>query len=244
MAIKEAAAAGVLIVIFCFSSVSIGMETGPDFLVLKDFSTDHDVGEEMTHEGCRVSLERSHVEPELLILRLSAAEFGVGIRFPSVCQFLSLEDRVALLRRMIEMLIPDADDRSTIHSLGVGSLAHTFPEVARRLAKTVGKHPDWPGVRKRERISPGAANGFVSIIASEEKLFPELDAALAPVGYYPHFGQMEKMLIRPAKNLAYQEWLIEQGVDPDIDVPFDAVTWFYLEPLSTIQNDGARSGQN
>jgi hypothetical protein len=216
------------------------MEVGDDSLALKQFSTEHEDGVEMMHKGCRVSLERRRVEPELLFFRVSRVPFGLGRGFPSVCQFLSLEDRVVLLGAMIEMFLPNSDDRSMIHSLGVGSLAHTFPEVAQRLAKTVGKHPDWPGVRKRNRISPGAAEWFVSQIGDEAKVFPELEAALLPVGYRPHFAQMEKVLIRPAKKLSYHEWLSEQGVDPDIEVPFDAMTFFYLEALSPISEE--RSG--
>jgi len=240
MVIKKTAAVGVLIGITCLSSVSMSMEVGADSLALKHFSTGHEDGVEMMHKECRVSLERRRVEPELLFFRVSRVPFGLGMGFPSVCQFLSLEDRVVLLGEMIEMLLPNPDDRSTIHSLGVGSLAHTFPEVAQRLAKTVGKHSDWPGVRKGERMNPGAANGFVSKIGREKNVFPELEAALATVGYRSHFAQMEKVLIRPAKKLSYHEWLSEQGVDPDIEVPFDAMTFFYLEALSPIPEE--RSG--
>jgi len=195
----------VLLTLFYLGFVPFVMGASADSLALKKFSTEHDTGVEMTHEGCRASLERSRVDPDFLRLRFSHVEFRLEMGFPSGCHFLSIDDRVVLLGRMIEMLVPDPDDRRTIHFLSVGRIEHTFPEVAQRLAKTAGKHPDWPGVRKRNRISPGAAEGFVSQIGNEAKVFPEIESALAPVGYRVYFAQMEKVLIRPAKKLPYHE---------------------------------------
>lgn len=165
--------------------------------------------------GCRVSLERRTVEAHLLHLRHGCKQ--------------TLDEKMVLLQAMIEMLVPEPQARRNIHTLFIGRLVTTFPELAKRLAHAAARHPDWNP--SRERQVPGSTNRFVATLAREAQILTELERAVAQAGYRVQAVSVEKVLIAPAQRLPFGTWLVEQGVAPDARLPFDALTWLRLAPL-------------
>ncbi len=197
---------------------------------MRTYTTDRSVEIELVHEGCRISLERRRVDSDVLTVRFRSVNSKMLLDHrTSECGRLSLKDQTEYLGKMVERLSFGQETPHPEWHLSAGLLNHTFPEMAKRLAKEAAEHPDWPEVRKRERRSPGAANGFLFTLGNEGNVFPEMKTALGKVGYQVELSGMEKVHIRPAKELEYYDWLAEQGIAPDMDVPFGAVTWFRLK---------------
>lgn len=115
-------------------------------------------------DGCRASLERQKKESYLLHFRNDCHQ--------------ALEEKLALLGRMLETLVPDFEDRRTIRTLFVGRIVQTFPEFAQRLARAASRDPNWDG--KRPWREPGYSNRFVFQLMKESNLFPELFVKLEP----------------------------------------------------------------
>lgn len=168
--------------------------------------------------GCRVSLDRRKKESHLL-------------HFRDDCQQ-SLAEKLSLLKIMLETLIPDLINRKTIRTLFVGRLVSTFPDFAQRVAKAASGSPDWDG--RRPWKEPGYSNRFVLQLMKEKTVFPELNATLEPLGYEVQIASVEKILMARPKDIPFGNVLLEQGADPNIKLPFDALTWFHLNPIPNI----------
>ncbi len=169
-------------------------------------------------DGCRASLERPKKESHLLHFRNDCHQ--------------ALEEKLALLGRMLETLVPDFEERRTIRTLFVGRIVQTFPEFAQRLARAASGDPDWDA--KRPWKEPGYSNRFVFQLMKEGSLFPELNATLEPLGYGVEVASVEKILMAKPKDIPFGGVLLEQGADPETKIPFDALTWFHLKPISNI----------
>ncbi|MGD9850959.1 MAG: hypothetical protein AB7T38_06815 [Nitrospirales bacterium] len=169
-------------------------------------------------DGCRVSLERQKKESHLLHFRHDCLQ--------------ALEKKLALLVHMLEKLVPDLEDRRTIRTLFVGRIVQTFPEFAQRLARAASGDPNWDG--KRPWREPGYSNRFVFQLMKEGNLFPELTAKLEPLGYAVEVASVEKILMAKPKDIPFGDMLLEQGANPKTKLPFDALTWFHLKPISNI----------
>ncbi len=176
----------------------------------------------MELDGCQASLERPTQQPDYL-------------HFRNDCQQ-PLKEKLGLLKSMIEMLIPTSEDRHTIRTLFVGRLVLTFPEFAQRLAKAASESPEWDA--KRAWKEPGYSNRFVLQLLKQDHLFPELGKVLAAFDYQVHISSVEKILMAKPQDISFGSWLLEQGAHPQIKLPFDAMTWFHLEPrISNQQHD-------
>ena len=166
-------------------------------------------------DGCRVSLERRKKEAHLL-------HFRHDCRQP-------LEEKLALLKKLLETLVPDLDDRKALRTLFVGRLAVTFPELAQRVALAASQHQDWD--YKRAWKESGYSNRFFLQLISEQDIFPELQDMLATLGFEVQVASVEKILMAKPKNIPFGPWLLEHGADPITKLPFDALTWFHLESM-------------
>ncbi len=125
---------------------------------------------------CRASLERPKNQLNY-------------VHFRNDCQQ-SLEKKLTLLKSMLEMLIPQSEDRHTIHTLFVGRLVLTFPEIAQRLAREAAESPEWDA--KKAWKDSGYSNRFVLQLLKQEHLFPELQEALAEFDYKVQIASVEK----------------------------------------------------
>ena len=163
--------------------------------------------------GCPASLERGKREVHLLHFRHDCPQ--------------SLEEKLALLGRMLEKLVPDPEDRRSIRTLFVGRLVVTFPEFAQRLARAASGDPDWDA--KRPWKEPGYANRYVFRLLKEGNFFPELNTTLKPLGFTVEVASVEKILMARPEDIPFGDTLLEQGADPDTKLPFDALTWFQLQ---------------
>ena len=168
-------------------------------------------------DGCRASLERRMKESHVL-------------HFRNDCQQ-PLDEKLSLLKIMLETLVPDPDDRKAIRTLFVGRLVRPFPKVAQRMAMAASPSLDWDA--KRPWKEPGYSNRFVFQLMKEETVFPELIAILEPLGYEVQIASVEKILMAKPKDISFGEALLEQGAAPKTKLPFDALTWFHLEPIPT-----------
>jgi hypothetical protein len=206
---------GLLCPIVLLSAVVLGTAeaTAPIVLVEGDYALRAIVD----LDGCRASLERPKKELHYL-------------HFRNDCQQ-PLEEKLALLKAMVETLVSDSEDRSTIRSLFVGRLVLTFPEFSQRLAKAASESPDWDP--KRPWKEPGYSNRFVLHLMKQDNLFPELQTALDGFGYEVQVASVEKILMAKPKDIAFGDQLLEQGADPQIKLPFDAMMWFSFSPASS-----------
>ena len=132
-------------------------------------------------------------------------------------------------------MIPQSEDRHTIRTLFVGRLVLTFPEIAQRLASAASESPEWDA--KKAWKESGYSNRFVLQLLKQDHLFPELQEALDEFGFQVHIASVEKILMAKPKDISFGSWLLEQGADPQTKLPFDAMTWFHLEPRAFIQQD-------
>ncbi|MDH5426743.1 MAG: hypothetical protein OEZ57_05870 [Nitrospirota bacterium] len=199
------------VLLFLSSAVSGEMATlQPMALVEDEFSSRATVD----IDACRASLERPNNHVSYLHFRNDCPQ--------------SLEEKLALLSAMIEMLIPDTEDRQTIRTLFVGRLVLTFPDIAQRLAKAASESSEWDAQRAWKE--PGYSTRFVLQLLQQDHLFPELQEAMAGFGFQVHIASVEKILMAKPHDIKFGDWLLEQGAHPTIKLPFDALTWFHLEP--------------
>ena len=166
-------------------------------------------------EECRVSLERRKKESHLVRYRHDCPQ--------------SLEQKLTLLKAMFLDLIPDKDDQKTIRTLFVGRILVTFPEFARRVSKAAVESPDWDP--KRPWKEPGYSNKIFFNLMKKESIFPELKKIFGSLGYKIQVASVEKILMAKPQDIPFGSWLLEEGADPGTKLPFDAMTWFHLEPL-------------
>jgi len=167
-------------------------------------------------DGCRASLERPNNHLNYLHFRNDCPQ--------------PLEAKLRLLSAMIEELLPESEDRHDIRTLFVGRLVLTFPDIAQRLAKSASESPEWE--QKRPWKEPGYSNRFVLQLIKQDNLFPELSEALKGIGYKVQVASVEKILMAKPKDTSFGDQLLEEGADPQITLPFDAMTWFSLSPAS------------
>ena len=64
-----------------------------------------------------------------------------------------------------------------------------------------------------------------------ENIFPELKEIVGSLGYTIQVASVEKILMARPKDIPFGSWLLDEGADPATKLPFDAMTWFHLEPL-------------
>jgi len=202
-----------LLIFLSYFPISEAKSLQPLVLVEDEFA--HKVTTDL--DGCRASLERRKKELNYLHFRNDCPQ--------------PLEAKLTLLSAMIEMLIPEAEDRHTISSLFVGRLVLTFPEIAQRLAKSASESPEWD--QKRPWKEPGYSNRFVLQLMKHDNLFPELSETLKGFGYKVQVASVEKILMAKPKDTSFGDQLLEEGADPQIKLPFDALTWFSLSPASS-----------
>lgn len=165
--------------------------------------------------NCRVSLERPKHTLDLLHFRHECSQ--------------PLADKLIVLNAMLEALLPDQNDRQSIRTLFVGRLVVTFPEVAQRVALAAVQSPEWDP--KRPFKESGYSNRFVLQLLKQGNLFPELSESLRVEGYDVQVASVEKILMGKPKDLPFGSGLLKQGADPKTRLPFDAMTWFHLQPI-------------
>jgi len=162
--------------------------------------------------GCRASLERPKNNPSYLHFRHACGQ--------------SLQEKSILLISMIEILVPDFTERSTIHTLFVGRLLLTFPDIAQRVAKAASELTEWDPQRAWKE--PGYSNRIFFQLLKQPHIFQEIKGALATFGYEVQVAWVEKVLMAEPKDLLFGAWLLAQGADPKTKLPFDAMVWFNL----------------
>ena len=210
---KKMIKSGLQGIIFFLCSVQLGMAEPLSSIELVEGEFSHKAIIEL--EGCRVSLERPKKDMHYL-------------HFRHDCQQ-SLEEKLGVLKSLFEILVPSPEDRDNIDTLFIGRLVKTFPEFAQRVAKVASDNPDWDSQRAWKES--GFSNRLVLKMMKSDDLFPELQEAFDVLSYRVQAASVEKILMAKPKNISFGTWLLDQGADPEVKLPFDALTWFQLEPI-------------
>jgi len=172
-------------------------------------------------DGCEAALEWRAAEPAL-------------VRYRNDCEQ-AVADKAQLLASMLHEFAPDPAARAGLQTLFVGRMVLTFPELAQRVALAAARRSDWEPARVWRDVH--YANRFYVQVGGQPWLFPELQTALAPLGYSVSLTTAEKVLAGRPRETPFEGWLLAQGVGPRERVPFDAMVWFRLEYRGT--GDGA-----
>jgi hypothetical protein len=160
--------------------------------------------------GCEAALEWRAVEPALVHYRNDCAQ--------------PLAEKTHLLASLLEQLVPDLQGRAGLHTLFAGRMALTFPEIARRIALAGARHPDLA----RARRNVGLANRLYVQLGNQPGMYPELPAALAPLGYSVSLAVAEKVLVGGPQDTPFAQELLGRGLSPNDRIAFDAMVWFRL----------------
>lgn len=166
-------------------------------------------------DGCPVSLEWRDVEPELIHYRNDCSQ--------------TTEDKAALLASMLQRLLAECRAGCPVRTLFIGRMVETFSTLAQRLGLAASRSRAWDSARARRES--GYANRFYVDLARQPGMFPELEAALRPLGFTVSLTAVEKVLATRPKETPFGGWLLAQGVAPRSHVPFDALAWFRLAPV-------------
>lgn len=169
-------------------------------------------------DGCKASLEW-----------IATQNF---LRYRNDCKQ-SLEVKLRIFSALADKLSQEHPVFEEAHTLAIGRLSVTFPELARQLSLAAYKSPKWDAKRGRAagsgRFDYGAGNAFFRDMANELKLFAPLSEALKAYRLSLRAVSVEKILAGTPKQLPFGGWLIEQGVPPSAKLPFDGQMWLRLE---------------
>ncbi len=167
-------------------------------------------------DGCQVSLERSKKDMHYLHFRHGCPQL--------------LEEKLRLFQSMVEVLLPDVEDRFAITTLFVGRLVRTFPEYAQRLATIALESPEWDP--KRAWSDSGYSNGVVMKFLQSPQFFLEMNDVLSELGFKGSVVSVEKVLMGMPHDLPFGLDLQAHPTALRTRLPFDAMTWLHLEPIA------------
>lgn len=185
---------------------------------------------------CQFSLERRKTEPNLLHLRFFHAE---SLKTDECNRVLVLEDKLKVLEALINTLVPEPHERRSIHTVFIGRLVKTFPELAERLTLAAVKSEDWDD--KRSRKESGYSNRSVRHWLLSPDVHKELADMLERLGFRIRSFSVEKVFVAKPRDIPFGAKLLEAGAHPNIKLPFDAMTWVIVEPLEKLEKASSAS---
>jgi hypothetical protein len=109
-------------------------------------------------------------------------------------------------------------------SLYVGRLVD-LPWLSEHVASAAARDAGWD--RRQGRPVRGDANGYVAAILSRPDVTAPFDAAIRGAGYRIRSASVEKVLVRDLREVTPEGDSGRRG-----KVPYDAMTWFRLEPVA------------
>ena len=138
-------------------------------------------------------------------------EHNAGILRLRSTSEMPLDEQIKLLSKLLDRALMD-EDKSKVHTFFVGRLLYAFgkknKQMSERLSQAAANSSLWN--KQTGKPFSGHENLFVSAIANEAMIYPELKAIFKKHGLNLKFARAEKVLI-------YSDRL-----------PYDCIAWFSI----------------
>jgi hypothetical protein len=158
-------------------------------------------------------------------LRYEVVQSGSSLRIDA--GVIPIATRSKLLEMLLQRLFA-VESRRTQYAFATSA----FPEINGRLAAASAASPGWN--MKSGRPREHTAGRFVTNLANDEQLYPEIAKAFGAFGYRVRVDAAEDILVLPAQELsAADRRLISTPVSPADKLPASAAIFYNVQRSAT-----------